>query len=107
MLAIMIAPEYILSKACADLVAAFMARNEMRNLALEDGVKWGLGYCFFANMSGFVLAAKGQAEANDLSSAKHRQGLVKRSASLRQTEVPEVEVQTQTSAFESKTEDAT
>jgi hypothetical protein len=78
MLAIMIAPEYILGKACADLVAAFMARDEMRNFALEDGVEWGLGHCFFANMGGFVLAAKGQAEANGLSSAKNRQGLVKR-----------------------------
>jgi hypothetical protein len=61
MLATMLAPEYILGKACADLVAAVIARKEMQDFAREDGVEWGLGHCFFANMGGFVLAARGQA----------------------------------------------
>jgi hypothetical protein len=70
MFAIMIAPEYILGKACADLVAAIMARNEMRAFAQEDGVEWGLGHCFFANMGGFVLAARSQSSPLESSSAK-------------------------------------
>jgi hypothetical protein len=89
MLAIMIAPEYILGKACADLVAAVLARREMRQFARYDGVEWGLAHCFFANMGGFVLAAEGQARPTRPSNTGKGEVLA-RSSALVQTGSPEV-----------------
>jgi hypothetical protein len=51
-----IAPEYILGKAVADLYAAYQSKKEMQRYAIKDGVEWGLTQAFFANMGGFVLA---------------------------------------------------
>jgi hypothetical protein len=50
-----IAPEYILGKAVADLYAAYQSKKEMQKYAIKDGVEWGLTQAFFANMGGFVL----------------------------------------------------
>jgi hypothetical protein len=58
MLATMIAPEYILGKALADLQAAHLSAVHMRPFASRDGVEWGLTQAFLANMGGFVLVQK-------------------------------------------------
>jgi hypothetical protein len=50
-----IAPEYILGKAVADLYAAHQSKKEMQECAIKDGVEWSLTQAFFANMGGFVL----------------------------------------------------
>jgi hypothetical protein len=55
MLVTIIAPEYILGKAVADLYAAYQSKKEMQRYAIMDGVEWGLTQAFFANMGGFVL----------------------------------------------------
>jgi hypothetical protein len=54
MIATMLAPEYILGKALGDLVAAWLCRERMKDLAKEDKVEWGLAHGFYANMGGFV-----------------------------------------------------
>lgn len=54
MIVTMLAPEYILGKALGDLVAAWLCRERMKDLAKEDKVEWGLAHGFYANMGGFV-----------------------------------------------------
>lgn len=58
MLATMIAPEYILGKALADLQAAYSSVDFMRDFAIADDVEWGLTQGFLANMGGFVIVQK-------------------------------------------------
>jgi hypothetical protein len=55
MLVTIIAPEYVLGKALADLCAAHISKWRMRAYVKSDGVEWGLMHAFFANMGGFVL----------------------------------------------------
>jgi hypothetical protein len=50
-----IAPEYILGKALADLSAARQSKKQIRQFLNDDGAEWGLTHAFFANMGGFVL----------------------------------------------------
>jgi hypothetical protein len=52
MIATMLALEYILGKALGDLVAAWLCRERMKDLAKEDKVDWGLAHGFYANMGG-------------------------------------------------------
>jgi hypothetical protein len=65
MLATMIAPEYILGKALADLYAAVRSMREMGEYARADGVEWELTHGFFANMGGFVLSQRGVERLDD------------------------------------------
>jgi hypothetical protein len=55
MLVTIIAPEYVLGKALADLCAAHISKWQMRAYVKSDGVEWGLMHAFFTNMGGFVL----------------------------------------------------
>lgn len=51
----LIAPEWVLGKAFADLVSAIANQHIMRNFAAEDDVPWTLSHAFFADMGGFVV----------------------------------------------------
>jgi hypothetical protein len=74
MLATMIAPEYILGKALADLQAAVTSRREMKEYARADGVEWELTHGFFANMGGFVLSQRRVERPDDNGSVVEREG---------------------------------
>ncbi|KAH0533937.1 hypothetical protein FGG08_007446 [Glutinoglossum americanum] len=73
MLAAMLAPEYILGKAFADLYAAIRSKKDMEEFAHVDRVEWGLTHAFFANMGGFVLCEKGIERSDDKGTALERQ----------------------------------
>ena len=58
MLVTIVAPEFILGKALADLYTAYRSKREMREFVRIDGAEWELTHGFFANMGGFVLTQK-------------------------------------------------
>src|SRR5262249_3707436 len=56
-------PEILLGAAMADLLSAMTSARDMRDLAAEDGVAWGLEHGFLANMGGFVVHFGDEQEA--------------------------------------------
>jgi len=55
MIATLLAPEIIMSKAIVDLLSATVFQNLLQELAEEDGVPWSLPHTFFANIGGFAI----------------------------------------------------
>lgn len=55
MVATILAPELVLSKAWEDLFVAKDGLAELQRLSLEDGTEWTLAHSLFANMGGFFL----------------------------------------------------
>jgi hypothetical protein len=50
-----LAPEVLLGAAVLDLLSAMTSVRNMMDFAAEDGVEWGLGHGFLANMGGFAV----------------------------------------------------
>ena len=62
-----IAPEVLLGAALSDLLSAITSVRHMIDLAAEDGVEWGLGHGFLANMGGFAVCFRGLQEKGSFS----------------------------------------
>jgi len=48
-------PELLVGKELQDFVMARKSYREMKSLAIEDGVEWGVVQAYYANLGGFVL----------------------------------------------------
>jgi hypothetical protein len=58
MLLTMVAPEFVIGKACADLVQAKEDLQELLKFAEDDHVPWTLVHTYYANMGGFVVRSR-------------------------------------------------
>jgi hypothetical protein len=58
MLLTMVAPEFVIGKACADLMQAKEDLQELLKFAEDDHVPWTLAHTYYANMGGFVVRSR-------------------------------------------------
>jgi hypothetical protein len=58
MLFTMIAPEFVIGKACGDLMQAKEDLQELLKFAEDDHVPWTLAHTYYANMGGFVVRSR-------------------------------------------------
>ena len=58
MLLTMVAPEFVIGKACADLVQAKKDLRKLLKFAKADHVSWTLAHTYYANMGGFVVRSR-------------------------------------------------
>jgi hypothetical protein len=58
MLLTMVAPEFVVGKACADLMQAKEDLQELLKFAEYDHVPWTLAHTYYANMGGFVVRSR-------------------------------------------------
>jgi hypothetical protein len=58
MLFTMVAPEFVIGKACADLAQAKEDLQELLKFAKIDHVPWTLTHTYYANMGGFVVRSR-------------------------------------------------
>ena len=58
MLLTMVAPEFVIGKACADLVQAKEDLQELLEFAEDDHVPWTLAHTYYANMGGFAVRSR-------------------------------------------------
>ena len=54
----MVAPEFVIGRACADLVQAKENLQELLEFAEKDHVPWTLAHSYYANMGGFVVRSR-------------------------------------------------
>jgi len=76
MLVTVLAPEVVIAKDWADLVAAKQIFPKLRHQAIEDGVPWTMTHTLFANMGGFVIRYNQQDILSEQESAGEGQGPV-------------------------------
>lgn len=55
----LMAPEFIIGKACESLWSARKYTTQLSRLAQEDGVHWTIAHTFYAEMGGFILEFDG------------------------------------------------
>jgi hypothetical protein len=58
MLLTMVAPEFVIGKACVDLIQAKEDLQELLKFAKIDHVPWTLAHTYYANMGGFVVRSR-------------------------------------------------
>jgi hypothetical protein len=58
MLLTMVAPEFVIGRACVDRVQAKRYLQELLKFAKDDHVPWTLAHTYYANMGGFVVRSR-------------------------------------------------